>query len=173
MQEEIWKDIPNYEGLYQVSNLGRVKSLSRKVFNNRGFYILKHDKILKPGTSRDYLNVILYKDKIIKTFKIHKLVAICFLNHVSDIKGNIVVDHINNNPKDNRLENLQIITNRENLSKDKKNKTSKYTGVCWHKSTNKWRAKISINGKSFWLGVFDTQEQAHEAYKNKLKEKNI
>lgn len=164
MQEE-FKDVKGYEGLYQVSNLGNVKSLSREISNNRGYYF-NTEKILKFGKSREYLNVTLYKNSARKMFKVHTLVTMAFLGHKSDVKGKIVVDHINNNPLDNRLENLQIITQRENASKDKKNKTSKYTGVCWHKSTQKWRAKICINGKSIWLGVYETEEEAYLVYLN-------
>jgi ribosomal protein L15E len=70
-----------------------------------------------------------------------------FLNH-TPCGYKIVVDHIDNNIKtDNRLENLQLITQRENVSKDIKNTSSKYIGVCWHKKAKKWRSSIQINGK--------------------------
>ena len=57
---EIWKDIPNYEDIYQVSNLGNVKSLSRKIISNNGFYFSK-EIILKPSTQDGYLQVKLSK----------------------------------------------------------------------------------------------------------------
>lgn len=165
---EIWKDITGYEGVYQVSNLGNVKSLSREKQIGKGSYTTT-ETILKFGRSREYLNVSLYLNGKPKTFKVHQLVAMSFLNHFSDGTQNLVVDHINNNPLDNRLKNLQVITQRQNATKDKINKTSKYTGVCWHKATNKWRAKISKKYKSYWLGVFDTEEEAYEAYNKALK----
>jgi hypothetical protein len=157
--EEVWKDIPNYEGLYQVSNLGRVR-----IFKNGKYSIRKN------GTSRGYLNITLSLNRTRKTFLVHKLVAICFLNHVPDGTQKLVVDHINDNARDNRLENLQVITSRENVCKKQGNYTSKYKGVCWHKATRKWRAKLSVKYKSYWLGVFNTEEEASEVYQNKLKE---
>ena len=157
--EEVWKDIPNYEGLYQVSNLGSVR-----VFRNGKYSIRKN------GTSRQYLNITLSLNRNRKTFLVHKLVAICFLNHIPDGTQDLVVDHINDNARDNRLENLQVITQRQNAYKTQGNYTSKYKGVCWHKATGKWRAKLSVKYKCYWLGVFNTEEEASEVYQNKLKE---
>ena len=92
-----------------------------------------------------------------------------FLNHNPD-GHNIVVDHINSNKLDNRLENLRLISNRENLilGKSLKNKTSKYTGVSFFKRDKKWRASIMINGKINNLGFFKDEYQAHLAYQNAL-----
>ena len=170
MQEEIWEDIPNYEGIYQVSSFGRVKSLPKEWISGRNT-IKKHNGVMlsmcKGGGG--YFHVSLLKDKRNKTFKIHKLVAITFLNHTPN--GNkIVVDHINNDKLDNRVENLQLVTNRENTSKDIKNKTSKYTGVCWYKRYGKWRIKIQINNMDIHIGYFDCELKAYLAYQNKLKE---
>jgi hypothetical protein len=166
--EEIFKEIPGYEGVYQVSNLGRVKSLPRKVCNHQGCHISK-EKILKAGLSRKYLSVVL-SDKISsKAFKVHQLVAMAFLNHTR-CGMRLVVDHINNNQSDNRLENLQLISSRENSSKDVKNKTSKYTGVSWCKVKKKWVTRFKINGKYLHLGYFKCELTASVAYQNKLKE---
>jgi hypothetical protein len=157
--QEIWKDVPNYEGIYQVSNLGNVKSLK-----------FGKEKTLKKRSDKDgYLLFNLSKNGICKTNKAHKLVAIAFLNH-KQCGYKVIVDHINNIKTDNRVENLQLITVRQNCSKDRKNKTSKYTGVIYYKNTNKWRAQISINGKLKYLGDFKNEYDAHLAYQNKLKE---
>jgi hypothetical protein len=167
---EIWKDIPNYEGIYQVSNLGKVKSLSREICNDRWCFISK-EKILKDSAnSRGYHQVVLYKNFKKKSIKVHVLVAICFLNHVPDGTQKLIVDHINNIKTDNTHYNLQIITQRLNSSKDKKNKTSKYTGVVLHKQTNKWVSVIRIDGKSTHLGLFANEIDAKLAYENKLLE---
>jgi hypothetical protein len=79
----------------------------------------------------------------------------------------MIIDHINNIQTDNRLENLQIITHRENISKSKIG-TSIYTGVCWNKRKNKWTASININYKRLHLGYFKNEYDAHLAYQNKL-----
>ena len=168
---EIWKDIPDYEGLYQVSNCGNVKSSARKLCNHKGCHISKEKKLknrLCGLKDNNYLCVALYNNGR-KEFKIHQLVAIAFLNHkVSGHK--IVVDHINNDKLDNRVENLQLISQRENSSKDKKNKTSKYTGVCLNKARNKWTSHIRISNKLKNLGSFTNEYEANLAYQNKLKE---
>lgn len=157
MKEE-WKPIKNYEGLYEVSNLGRVKSLRRNKIMNVFF------------DSRKYIIVSLRKDSIRKTFRVHSLVAESFLNHVRNGKMDLVIDHINDNPSDNRLENLQIITQRENSCKTQGKYTSKYKGVCWYSRDKKWVSRIHIDGKTIVLGYFTTEEEAHRAYQNKLKE---
>jgi hypothetical protein len=168
--EEIFKDIPNYEGLYQVSNLGNVKSLSREILIRSKHASIIKEKILKPSiNTTGYYFVNLYKNGKIKSFTIHKLVAITFLNHIPDGTTKIVVDHINNNSLDNRLKNLQLVSHRENLSKDKKFGSSQYVGVSWYKSKNKWISQIKINGKLKYLGLFSDELLAHEAYQNALK----
>ena len=158
-KEENWKDIPEYEGLYQVSDLGRVKSLK-----------FGKERVLKAGTnSSGYLMVVICKDKKQKTAMVHQLMAMAFLNHKPN--GNtLVVDHINNVSTDNRLSNLQLISNRENTSKDKKGGSSKYVGVYWNKATKKWVAHIKINGKLKHLGYFEEEVEAHNAYQSKLNE---
>jgi hypothetical protein len=167
---EIWKDIPGYEGMYQVSNMGNVKSLSREVLRNGEYPMKIKEKILKPGlSSNSYLIVILCKNNLKKTINVHMLVSMAFLNHKSDGTNKICVDHINNIKTDNRVINLQIITNRENSSKDKKNGTSKYTGVSWSKLSNKWKAEIAINGKVKNLGYFIDEYVAHLEYEKALK----
>ena len=154
--KEEFRPVPGYEGYYEVSNFGNVKSLT-------------NDKILKPCLgSRGYYKVTLSKDGKTKTIRIHILVATAFLDHVPD-GYKIVVDHIDNNRLNNNLTNLQLISQRNNSSKDKKNGTSKYTGVTWYNASNKWLAQIAINGKQKHLGLFTSEEEAHEVYQNALK----
>ena len=157
-QEEEFRDIPGFEG-YQVSNLGRVKSFKR------GKEMILNNTINAHG----YYKVGLYKNGKNITKKVHQLVAITFLGHIQNDTTEIVVDHINNNPLDNRLENLQLISQRENVSKDRKNGASKYTGVFWDKQKNKWISKICINEKIIYLGCFNTEEEASKYYQNALK----
>lgn len=159
MKTEIWKDIPNYEGEYQVSTLGNVKSLK-----------FGKEKLLKKTLSKDnYYVVSLYLNSKDKVLKIHQIQAITFFNHIPN--GNkMVVDHIDNNPLNNHLDNLQLITQRENSSKDQKNRSSKYVGVSLNKKLNKWVAFIKIDGKQKHLGYFKNEIDAHFSYQNKLNE---
>jgi hypothetical protein len=165
--KEIWKDIPEYEGYYQVSNIGRVKRLPRNgdKFNaNR----LSVEKILSAGKSGcGYLTVSLVLNFKRKTFKVHKLVAMAFLNH-NPCGHKFVIDHIDNNRENNKVNNLEIVTPRQNAIKRNIKSTSKYVGVCWSKSHNKWRSEICINGKSNYLGLYGTELEAHQAYQNAL-----
>ena len=163
---EIWKDIPEYEGLYQVSNIGRVKSLPKKINNRHSFYISK-EKLRKHTVNKHgYISIGLCKNGKYKQFRVHQLVAMAFLNH--RLGGKLVVDHINEDKLDNRVENLQMITQRENTIRSMgnyvKNKTSKYLGVHWHNSRNRWRVRIWIDGKQIHLGTFKDEYEAHLAY---------
>jgi ribosomal protein L22 len=157
---EIWKDIPGYEN-YQVSNLGRVKSL----FYNK-------ERILKPSINNNgYPNIVIRKNNKSKNFKVHQLVAIAFLNHIPNGLFE-VIDHINGNKLDNTLENLRIVTSRENsvfaISKIKT--SSIYTGVSWSKARNQWKTTIRINNKKINLGWFKCEIKASQAYEKALEE---
>lgn len=75
---EIFKDVPNYEGIYKVSNFGNVKSVSRTIKNNKGFYLSK-EIILKSAKSKNnYYSVVLRKENVSKTYRVHVLVAMAF-----------------------------------------------------------------------------------------------
>ena len=155
--EEIWKDIKGYEGIYKISTMGRVKSLK-----------CSKEIILKDSSSTGGYKVIgLYNNGKKHTIKVHRLVAVAFLEHKPSGINGLVVDHIDNNKLNNRLSNLQIITNRKNLSKDRIG-ASKYTGVYWHFRRDKWVAQILINKKRIHLGYFDCEHEAGKSYKNKL-----
>lgn len=158
--EEIWKKIPEYPE-YQVSNYGRVMS-----------YMHSSDgRLLKPGiAAKGYLTVGLTNGKR-KSFYVHSLVANAFLGHKSD-GHKIVVSHVNRDKLDNRLENIRVVTNRENTSNNRKGTSSEYVGVGWSKSCNKWQANIYVNGNRESLGYFTDEYEAHLAYEKRLKEIN-
>ena len=171
MDKEIWKDIPGYEGRYQVSNLGRVKSLDRVVHHSKYGQMNIKGKIKQFGSSTGGYKICgLSKNGVTSTFKVHKIVAMTFLGHNPN-GHNEVVDHIDNDNQNNRLNNLQIITSRENSSKDRKG-VSEYTGVCWHGQSKKWAARIWDNSfkKNIHLGLFNNEYDAHMAYLSKLDE---
>tara|TARA_R110000824_G_scaffold260033_1_gene448670 strand:- start:921 stop:1409 length:489 start_codon:yes stop_codon:yes gene_type:complete len=157
---EIFKDIPNYEGVYEVSNKGRVK----RIFKDGKE---KFNKLTK--LNNGYLAVQLSLNNKGKIFQIHQLIAMAFLNH-KPCGHRLIVDHINNNPLDNRLDNLQIVSARENTSKDRKAYSSKYVGVTWHKVAKKWVTHIFIDNKKEYLGLFKKELDAANAYKERLNE---
>jgi hypothetical protein len=105
---EIFKDIPNYEGLYQVSNYGRIKALPKKAgSSNRKERILK--PIIKVGADNNYLRIMLYKNNKHRFCSIHRLVMLTFKG-----KSNLQVNHIDGNKQNNRLDNLEYCTAKEN-----------------------------------------------------------
>jgi len=157
-QIEIWKDVVGYEGIYQISNLGRVKSLK---FGRERI-------IMAYANGRGYLLVGLLKEGLKGTRAIHQLVAESFLEH-TPCGHKVVVDHIDNNKLNNNVENLQLITQRDNSSKDKKGYSSKYVGVSWNKFNQKWATRITIKGKYKHLGYFINELDASKAYKVALK----
>ena len=95
--EEIWKDVPGYEGLYQVSNIGEVRSL---------FYRgSKKIQLLKPAQDKKgYLRVTLYKDKKTHTLQIHRLVGMAFIPNPNNLP---CINHKDCNPGNNHVENLE------------------------------------------------------------------
>ena len=168
MNKEIWKPVVGYEGIYEVSNLGRVKSLERIVEKSDGGKQTINERILKSSDDgRGYLKVVLRNQGFVKTRRIHQLVAESFLNHIPcGLK--LVVNHINFDKRDNRVENLEIVTNRENSNHKHLPSSSQYTGVCWAKQNKKWIARIFINGKNKHLGFFTDEYQAHLSYQSAL-----
>ena len=111
IQDEVWKDVEGYEGLYQVSTCGNVKSLPKVRRNGTGTYIQK-ERLLKPSnTSTGYKKVELCKDGKRKGFKVHRLVAIAFIPN-PDNKPE--VNHIDGNKINNNIDNLEWVTSSEN-----------------------------------------------------------
>ena len=101
---------------------------------------------------------------------VHQLMAESFLNHKPNGRQEYVINHKNLNKLDNRLENLEIVSHRENSNQKHIKSSSKYTGVSWYKSNKRWIAAISVSGKKIYLGSFNNEYAAHVAYQNKLKE---
>ena len=135
---------------YKVSDLGNI-------------YSVRNGIILKPSISKSgYYRLNINK----KSYRIHQLVAMAFLGHRPDGTNKVVVDHINSNKSDNRLENLRLTTNRENLSR--RGGASKYVGVS--RFRDKWMSTIRINNKLEYLGLYETEEEAHRAYIKRLNE---
>lgn len=104
MDNEIWKDVKGYEGLYQVSNLGRVKSLD--------YDGSKKERIMSPYNVHGYSRVRLFNDKKRVSTSVHRLVAGAF---ISNPENKPFVNHIDGNKSNNKIENLEWCNNSENL----------------------------------------------------------
>lgn len=100
---------------------------------------------------------------------IHRAVALTF---IPNPLNRYCVNHINGQKFDNHVENLEWVSARENTchALDKTKTSSKYTGVIQRKDTLKWRAYINPYGKNIWLGQFNTEDEACEAYKSALEQ---
>lgn len=113
MTEEIWKDIKGYEGHYQISNTGRVKSLDRYVASKNGSLRKEKEKIRKTHLDKyGYLYVILCKQGVSEKMLLHRLVAEAFLPNPNALP---VVNHKNEKRDDNRVENLEWCTVQYNV----------------------------------------------------------
>ena len=163
---EIYKDIPGYEGFYQASNKGNIKSLGRKVKVSHGGLRIKHERILVQMKHSRYLCVNLSKYGAIKMYLTHQLVAMAFLDHKPD-KYNIVVDHIDDNGNNNNVENLQLISHRDNIVKGM-SRESGVVGIYFRPNPPRWVSTHQRNNKSKFIGSFLTKEEAIEKRKEYL-----
>ena len=109
--KEQWKDIKGYKGYYQVSNLGRIKSLSRMICRPKNGKWLTKDKILKQYTRNGYKTIILLKNKIRKDFLVHRLVGLAF---IPNIENKPEINHKDGIKHNNNIENLEWVTKSEN-----------------------------------------------------------
>lgn len=138
MEEEIWKDIKGYEGLYQVSNLGKVKYLPK--------YHTKKEGIMKYTLRSGYRNLILRKNGTRKSKQIHRLVAETFIDNPYNKP---FVNHKDYNRQNNNVDNLEWVTQKENVRwsicnmKKRKNKIYSKTGEKYiYYKGNKFRVYI-------------------------------
>ena len=152
MNDEIWKDIPGYEGLYSISTLGRIKSYPRECWNGVGFFILKERMMKQQKNNRGYMQVTLNSGKDPKLFYTHRLVLLTFIGEPRDL----IVNHKNGIKDDNRLVNLEYVTYAENslhawkndLIKEEQKK--KFIEASKRKRSKETRMRMSIATKKVW-----------------------
>lgn len=156
---EIWKDIKDYEGLYKVSNLGNIKSIGR--YNKRGYEL--RSRVKKLTKRHDgYLVVSLSNNGLKKTKTVHRLVMLSFIPNPNNLSE---INHIDEDKSNNILSNLEWSTTRYNTNYSANRKsTSKYSGVCWSTFANKWVSYCRMNNQQNYLGLFDKEENAAQAY---------
>jgi len=145
------KWIEGYENLYKICKNGDIISYKK----------YEEGKILKPGNhNHGYLFVGLYKNNKEKKFRIHRLIALHFIDNPNNYE---FVDHINGNRIDNRIDNLRWINHSGN-SRNRKNQGKNLKGVYFDKKLNKFKAQIQIDNKKKYLGLFETELEANKAY---------
>lgn len=159
--QEIWKDIPNFEGRYQVSNFGRVKSLKRKVKTGRNGYRTINETFIKPrnDNNRGYqtINLRIYPQKY--SISLHRLVAKMFIPNPNNLPE---VNHKDSNPSNNNAKNLEWCTQSYNIKYAYKHGNAKPTKGCFQKGNIPHnRRKInqySKNGE--YLNTFNSVKEA-------------
>jgi hypothetical protein len=120
MINEIWIDIKNYEGIYQISNFGNVKSIMRIGKHNKGrkWQIRKERTLKNRNDGRGYYSVILYKGNTKISYRIHRLVAKAF---IPNINNRPEINHKDGNKQNNNVDNLEWCTRKENTSHARQN----------------------------------------------------
>ena len=158
--QEIWRDILGYEGMYQISSLGRVKSLSRNQYNGKGYFNSKEKFLKQRITTKGYFSYSLTKNNKTIDFLAHRLIAVAFIDNPLNKR---TVNHKDSVRRNNSINNLEWASYRENHCHrvSKIAKSSKYVGVCFHKATKKWESNICVSGKLIHLGIHKTEEEAY------------
>ncbi len=165
-QSEEWRDVPGYEGLYRVSNLGRMYACDRIRKHWKGGDSLFKGSIMSPSYNKKgsgYYQINLKgSNGILKCFFIHQLVMLAFVGPSNGMD----IDHLNMISTDNRLCNLQYVTHKENVIRgfaSKKDKTtSKYVGVSLDSRSGKWHSYSANNSqKRKNIGYFNCETRAY------------
>lgn len=163
---EQWVDVLEYEGRYKVSDLGRVKSLLRTITRSDGRTATYKSVVLKQFFSEEkYNSVSLTIGSRLKTFSVHTLVFYSFTK--KRVVKNLIVDHVNNDKRDNRLLNLQLISYSNNNSKDKVSKSGVSGATLTQNNT--YMCSIVFNKKKIHLGTFMNKTESNILF-NKAKE---
>mgnify|MGYP002409568596 CR=1 FL=1 len=189
-ENEVWKDVVGFEDYYEVSNTGKVRRKDHITVYKNGARARFSQTILKPSVfKKGYLMVFLSVKSKKKAKSVHRIVAEAFIPNPENKE---TVNHIDCDKTNNHVSNLEWLSNEENIQhsvengryeyrderkrlgrrKQKGNYTSQYYGVSFDKRCNKWFSQITVNGKKSFLGYFDDESDAAQAYINKATEIN-
>ena len=160
---EIWKEITGYEGRYMVSNLGRIKSLSRSYRTGQHHVkIVLNDSIMKPKVRKDgYKLVSLRKDGVVKDAYVHRLVANAF---IENSMGYRIINHKDENPSNNAVENLEWCTAQYNNT---------YNNAHLRGSAKRKKPIIQKSIKGEILKIWDSTADAAKQFASANASKNI
>lgn len=140
-EKEMWKDVSGYEGLYQVSSFGNVRSLDREIIMNGGKITRRKGKMKKTSITRGYPIIGLSKDGKAKKYLVSRLVAIHFIENAENKPE---VNHVDENKENNHFSNLEWVTAKENANHGTRNKRiSEYVKMNPHKRG--YKSVLQIN----------------------------
>lgn len=167
---EKWREIKGYEGYYEVSSLGRIRSMDRVVvYSNKRKYTYKSK--IRATSNSEYRLIALSKHGVVKMFKVSRLVAIHFLK---EVKGKEIVNHKDGDKHNDNIKNLEWCTYSENslhaFETGLKTKKNKVSGVFFHKERGKWCSYLYRNNKNIFVGRFKTENEAIKEREKKIKE---
>ena len=148
--------IENYENIYEISINGEVKR----------YYKNGNVRILKPMINKGYLFITLFKKGQRKNSLIHRLIAIHFIPNPENKE---YIDHIDGNPLNNSIENLRWVSRQEN-NLNAKNYGKYKKGVGYDKRRKNFFSQITVNKKRIHIGSYETEDEAHESFKQKFLE---
>lgn len=157
---EIWKDIKGYEGKYQISNLGNVRSL----YDENQICKTPRTKMLRLCERNGYCTIVLSMKGKRKSFQVHRLVAETF---IPNTKNKPFINHIDENRKNNNVNNLEWCTQLENVKHSLHKKIGSmvnYVGKSGEKyiriKNNKYEVSIYYKGKRYYVGTYKTLDEA-------------
>lgn len=169
--KEIWKPAYGWESYYEVSNMGRIRRIERVIIKSNGRKNTYRAKELTP--SKDSKGYFYIKVRDVgknrnerRNIRIHRLICATFLG-----PSDLLVDHKNFDRTDNRLSNLQYVTDRENS--DRYHGIREMKHIYYDKKKNRWQSYIMINGKSVYVGstkCFEKMKQIRDSF---IKDRSI
>ena len=153
MKKEIWKDILGYEGLYQVSNFGRVKSLERLIKYTENKIVLRKCRIIKTHTNKcGYVYVVLHKDGNKKNYLVHRLVAEVFISNPDNLPQ---VNHKDENKLNNSVENLEWCDAKYNVN----------YGTCIERRSKKRGRSVDVFKNDIFIETITSANLCAKKYK--------